>query len=272
MGWALELGGRDLRRTGSRALRVCGLLLGLILAACSPADRNVRSAGETRATALQAGYGIPPRPISVQADAKGLVLTGRAAPFARVRLATPAGEALFSPTNGTGAWQIHLPASDQARLFGLSSVLNSQSVQAQGYLLITPDGRGVMLRAGAGAQPLAGSRAGIQAIDFDREGGAMVSGVAGPGEGLTLRVDGRQAVEGRAGSDGRFAIALSQPVSPGPHEVRIFGNRADWSVGFDARPALALADGPFRVTGVARGLRVDWMTPGGGVQTTLLFD
>lgn len=247
-------------------------MFGLVLVACSPADRTVRPAGETRATALQAGYGIPPTPSALKADAQGIIVSGRAAPLARVRLATPAGEALFSPTDAAGTWQIRVPASDQARLFGLSSVLDTQPVQAQGYLLITPKGRGVMLRAGAGAQPLSGTGPGIQAIDFDREGGALVSGLAGAGEGLTLRVDGRQAVEGRAGSDGRFAIALSQPVSAGPHEVRIFGDRADWAVGFDARPAAALTDGPFRVSAVARGLRVDWMTPGGGVQTTLVID
>lgn len=255
-----------------RPLNSVGLILGLALVGCGPADRAVRPAGETRATAIQAGYGIPPMPLALRVSRQAIDLSGRAAPQARVRLATPTGEALFSTADAKGIWRVRLAASDQPRLFGMSTALGAQTVQAQGYLLLTPAGSGIMLRAGAGAHPLGANRTGILAIDFDREGGALVSGRAGPGEGLTLRVDGRQAVEGRAGADGRFSIALSQPVSPGTHEVRIFGNRADWSARFDARPAAALADGPFRVEPVAGGQRVDWMTPGGGVQTTILID
>jgi len=247
-------------------------MFGLVLAGCSPADREVRPVGETRATALQAGYGISPMPLTLRVDAQGVMVSGRAAPLARIRLATPAGDARFSSTDQAGAWQLRLPASDQPRLFGLSSALGTQTVQSQGYLLVTPAGRGIMLRSGAGALSLDADRSGILAIDFDREGGALVSGRAGAGEGLTLRIDGRQPVEGRASTDGRFSMAFSQPISPGPHEVRIFGNRTDWTVNFDARPAAALADGPFRVAPLPKGLRIDWMTPAGGVQTTILFD
>ena len=36
-------------------------------------------------------------------------------------------------------------------------------------------------------------------------------------------------------------------------------------------PALPLAHGPFRAARSATGWRIDWLTPGGGVQTTLLI-
>ena len=256
----------------ARLPELAGVILGLALAGCSPSDQGVRPAGETRATALQAGYGIPPMPVGVRRDGEDLVISGRAAPEARVRLATPAGEARFSQADGAGTWVLRIPVSSQARLFGLSSIIGTQTVQAQGYFLVTPAGQGVLLRAGAGAHRFDPGRSGILAVDFDGEGGALVSGIAGAGEGLTLRVDGRQPVEGRAGVDGRFSIALSQPISAGPHEIRIFGNRADWRVSFEARPAAPIAEGPYRVQPVSRGLRVDWMTPGGGVQTTILID
>ncbi len=256
----------------ARLPKSAGVLFSLVLAGCSPSDQGVRPAGETRATALQAGYGIPPMPTDLKTDTQGLVVSGRAAPKARVRLATPDGDARFSSADETGTWHLRLPAASEARLFGLSSVLGAQTVQAQGYLLVTPAGQGTLLRAGAGAHRFGPGRSGILAVDFDREGGALVSGIAGAGEGLTLRVDGRQPVEGRAGADGRFSMAMSQPISPGPHEVRVFGNRADWRESFDATPAAPVADGPFRVQPIARGLRVDWMPPGGGVQTTILLD
>ena len=143
--------------------------------------------------------------------------------------------------------------------------------QSEGYLLLTPDGRGVLLRSGAGALAIgAEPKAGLISFDVDRDGAAMVSGRGPAGGSVSARVDGRKLGESRIGADGRFSIALSGPVSPGRHSLKVFGDALDVSLPIDASPAAPLTEGPFRATPTPAGLRVDWMTPGGGVQSTLV--
>ena len=130
----------------------------------------------------------------------------------------------------------------------------------------------MLLRAGAGALRVGPREAnGLDAVDFDREGGAVISGRAPAGAPLSVHIDGRQTADGRADADGRYAIALTQPLPPGPHQVDVFGDATENSVTVDATSAAPLANGPFRAVAVGSGLRVDWMTPGGGAQSTLLL-
>ena len=55
----------------------------------------------------------------------------------------------FAAANGEGVFVIDLPAADAPRIYGLSMMLEERLVQAQGYLLILPEPRLVLLRAGA---------------------------------------------------------------------------------------------------------------------------
>ena len=59
--------------------------------------------------------------------------------------------------------------------------------------------------------------------------------------------------------------------TPPMRTTTFFGDATENPVEVDATPAPALASGPFRAAAVAGGLRVDWMTPGGGVQSTILL-
>ena len=164
------------------------------------------------------------------------------------------------------------PASSEAAIYGLSQNVDGRTVQAQGYVLVTPDGQGVLLRAGAGARTLSRDpETGLTAFDVDRDGGAVVSGRGPAGASVSARIDGHKLGEGRVEEDGRFALPLTGPVAPGSHSLKVFGDQVDASIVVDARPAAPLTSGPFRATPVPAGLRVDWMTPGGGVQTTLVI-
>ncbi|HEY9235618.1 MAG TPA: hypothetical protein VIP08_11355, partial [Phenylobacterium sp.] len=92
------------------------------------------------------------------------------------------------------------------------------------------------------------------------------------GAALSVHIDGRKFGEGRAGQDGRYALALTQqPLTPGRHQIDVFGDATENPVMIDATPAPALSQGPFRAASVDAGLRVDWMTPGGGAQSTILL-
>lgn len=246
-------------------------LTALALAGCGPGAPTPPPAPPKR-DGLEAGYVASPQVTALQAQDGQVRLSGVAAPNAMVRLATPGGQAMQAHADGQGHWTLLTPAGSEPAIYGLSQNVDGRTVQAQGYVLVAPDGQGVLLRAGAGAQTLgAEPEAGVTAFDIDRDGGAVVSGRGPAGASVSARIDGHKLGEGRVDEDGRFSLALSGPVPPGSHSLKVFGDQLDASLVVDARPAAPLTSGPFRATPVPAGLRVDWMTPGGGVQTTLVI-
>lgn len=242
------------------------------LAGCGEGTAPGIVPGQAPQPPAEAAYLAPPTVVAMRVQGQALRLSGAAPAGSRVRLATPTGDALFAAADSKGAWSLTLPAAAEARIYGLSAASGPQTIQGEGYLLITPQGEAVLLRAGAGALRIRARGAnGLDAVDFDREGGAVVSGRAPAGAALSVHIDGRQTADGRADSGGRYAIALTQPLPPGPHQVDVFGDATEDAVTIEATSAAPLSNGPFRVAQVGSGLRVDWMTPGGGAQSTLLL-
>lgn len=244
--------------------------VGLQLSACGAPPPAPAPQAEDR---HDAGYAVSPTLVAVRSQAGSTILDGQATGGARVRLATPAGEARYALADANGRWSLALPPSADARIFGLSMTFGARVVQAAGYVLVTSTGEAAMLRAGSGAlrfDETAPPR--ITGFDFDREGGAAVSGRAPVDAAVSVRLDGVVSAEGRADASGRFNVALAQPVAPGRHQVEVRGGAFQDTAIVEVRPAAPLAGGPFRVTSTPFGLRTDWMTPGGGVQSTLLLD
>ena len=201
-----------------------------------------------------------------------ILLTGSAPAGGQVRLATPAGQAISATADAAGGWTLRLPLGGPPQVYGLSTESDGRRVQGQGYLLVAGDGKAALLRSGVGAVRLdrvAGPA--ITAFDFDREGAAVVSGAAPPGSVLSLRIDGRQLAEGSADAAGRFHLALPSPITRGSHRLQVVGDGFGLEARVEVSPAGALTPGPFRGRTTAGGVRADWMTPGGGVQTTLLL-
>lgn len=226
----------------------------------------------TQADAAEAGYVAPPHIRQALKGPAGLVLVGQSAPNANVRLGAPTGEALLARADSAGGWRMTVPPSDRVRLFGLSMTQAGRTVQAEGYVMITPDGIVALLRAGAGAWRLApGSGSpNILAIDVDPDGGAVVSGMAAPGAGLGVRVDRTPRAVGQAADDGRFSLSLSEALSPGGHDIQVSGEGGEQRIRINVLPPAPLSNGPLRAQREAGGWRIDWLTPGGGVQTTLI--
>ena len=191
----------------------------------------------------------------------------------RVHLASPTGETRPVVADHTGTWQLLLPASDALRVFGLSMEVEGRTLQAEGYLAITPHGRGVKLRAGSGAEVLAnsGQKPRILAIDFDRRGGTVVSGTAPAKTSIDVLADSRIRGQIRSDDNARFSLAFNEPLAGGTHHIEISGpggrDAADIDV-FDAKP---LAGTAFRAEQMHQVWRLDWLTPGGGTQTTLIM-
>lgn len=243
------------------------------LALCACSARPPKPAPNVQAAAPQANDLAPPSLDTVRIGPRGVVLSGVTQPGVKVRLASPAGQEIFAAAGAEGRWSIDLPPAAEPRIFGLSATVGERRVQAQGYILVSPSGQAALLRAGAGALRIdPGVSPGLRAVDFDRGGGMEVSVAAPPGATVILRLDGRQVAEGRADGNGRYEASLGSPdpVQAGPHQIQIAGDGFTDQALVQVSPAAPLAQGPLRSQLTSAGLRVDWMTPGGGEQSTLI--
>ena len=248
----------------------------MALGACGREDKGWRrdpAATKTEQPSPQAGYLKPPRVVLAIRQGEAVALSGQAEPLASVRLGAPTGEVLVGKADAAGAWRLTAPLAAEPRLYGLSMTMEGRTVQAQGYLMVAPTGAAVLLRAGAGAEVMGQTSPSprVLAIDYDRGGGGVVSGVGAPGAGLGVRVDRATRGEGKVGADGRFSISLDQPLTEGTHTIQVAGEGGEQLVSIDVSPPLPPTDGPVRSTLTANGWRVDWLTPGGGLQTTQLL-
>ena len=252
-----------------------GLALAALLSGCGRAH-DWRQAPPAAHTDAEASYVAPPQAKEAVRQGDGrVILTGQAEPNSRVRLQTPEGRADGGTVGGNGAWSMPMPGG--LGIYGLSEDLGGRVVQAEGYLVILPaPGRvAALLRAGGGTEPLGrgGGPLRITAADFDGGGGAMVSGLGPPGAVLKLIIDGAAAPgEGKVDARGRFFIASPLMLKPGTHQIRVQsqteGAQADIAVG----PAGPISGSPIRAVRQGGVWRVDWITPGGGVQTSLIMD
>ncbi len=251
---------------------LAGLLPLLLVGACGDGVRPVWG-GDGQKAAPVPGYLAPPQVLAAKAGRGGIALAGTAAPGARVRLAEPTGEVVYATADARGRWTLIEPLAPGLRLFGVAMTVNGRSVQAEGYLAVTPDGRFAQLRAGAGAEVAAppSRRPLILALDFDRDGAAMVSGVGTVNAEIGLRLDRTAAGGTTIDHLGRFSFALSRPMSSTTHELEISGEGGEHVVVIaTGRPSVASR--AFQASRLSNAWRIDWMTPGGGAQTTLLID
>ena len=250
---------------------------GFFLTGCGRGAVGPSEDATQSAAAAESGYASPPLALAARRTAVGLAIQGRSDPNARVRLSSPDGEAFGATADAQGAWSIMLPASDTVRLFGLSEVLGARVVQGGGYLAVLPGlGRpAVLLRAGGGTEVF-GSAQGppqITVVDYDAGGGAVICGVARPDEAIRLTMDGASAGEARSDDGGRFSIPLAGLIKAGDHRAAVqSGSGQQSEVDFSVGGAAPITGLPYRGARPGGYWRIDWLTPGGGRQTTLVID
>jgi hypothetical protein len=266
-----------IRRIGFKSASAFAVLAAVALGGCDRDEQGWRpdaAPANSGQAAPHAGYLKPPRVLSAERKGDAVALSGEAAPQASVRLGAPTGEALLGKADAAGRWKLLAPLAAEPRLYGLSMTLEGRTVQAQGYLMVTPSGNAVMLRAGAGAEVMAPDSASprMLAIDYDRGGGGVISGVAAPGAGLGVRVDRATRGESKTDAAGRFTVSLSQALEAGPRVIQVSGEGGEQQIVLEVVPPQPPSGGPSRSTLTPLGWRIDWMTPGGGVQTTQLLE
>lgn len=255
-------------RFSLRRRALSALCIALAISACGPVQAPPDPA---QARQDEAAYLAPPSLDRLEPGSSTLVLAGLAAPGARVQLARPGGERLSTRADALGRWRIVAPAPGGPEVFGLSQSLAGRTVQAEGYVFLSGSQGAWLLRAGAAARPLAGAPSGGLVIDYDRSGGTVVSGKA-PADGLlVVQVNGRRAGSGRSDASGRFEIRLDGPLATGESRLRLFGEGVNRETLLRLSPPAPLEEGPVRAVPEGVGLRIDWLTPGGGLQTTQIL-
>lgn len=253
-------------------LSLVAALAAASLSGCGAPARPEKPADSSQPPA-DAGYVNAPAVLAAAPVKDHVRLEGLAVPGSEVQLLTPAGERRVVAADIEGRWRMDLPSAPEARVFGLSNVVGGRRVQAQGYVLVTETGVATLLRAGVGSVVLLATDATrLLSVDFDRQGGAVVSGAAPPDGSVSVRIDGRPGPVGRADGAGRFHLSLVQPLTAGRHQVRILGDNFDLDATIDATPGGELGGAPFRTLRTPDGLRVDWLTPGGGLQSTWILN
>jgi hypothetical protein len=244
-----------------------------LLAACGrPAPSHAPAAA---AQAPAVAYLAPPQLVQATRRPGAVILVGTAAPNAAIRLASPDGTALTASADRTGAFRITAPAGARPRLYSLSEVASGRLARAVGYIaaLPAPGPPAALLRPAASATlAIAAAPPGIEAVDYDASGAARASGHAAPGETVRLYLDGGDAGEDAADAAGAFSASLSQTLKPGPHQLNLAGQRLRAGAVFTASRPGRLATPPFDAERTDGAWRIDWVTPGGGVQSTVLFD
>jgi hypothetical protein len=246
------------------------------LSACGPSPK----ASEIKAPVLDFGYLQAPVLTSARVSGGTVVLSGRAADGARVRLSSPYGQALGTTASDTGNWSIEVSAAlnpaEPLQMFGLSQDRDGRLVQAEGYIAVLPDTLmpAVLLRAGTGARLIGPREAGLGSVviaDFDDVGGLAVSGQAGAGQEIKASLDGVWIAQGRADRDGHFSLALSGATRPGAHKVSLQIGGRTLILPLDIQPARLAAGRLYKSTQIQGGWRIDWTTPSGGVQSSVIM-
>jgi hypothetical protein len=246
----------------------------LTVCACSQPANNAAGAADEASASSEQQYQAAPELTGANPVRDGRIeLVGRAEPGAAVRLTSPGAAALFAAADPSGLWRLAIPASGQPRLFGLSMSAGGRVVQAMGYLFVAP-GAIARLRVGGGTEVLRSSPSTLAALalDYDARGAGTLSGFATPGETVSLRVDGVERGQATAGQSGRFTVALSQPLTVGAHDFELVGPSGDIRLSAQIATPMPPAGAPYAAQRQGAAWRVDWITPGGGEQTTLILD
>ena len=264
-----------------RTLCAAGLAA-LALTACQkPAGQD-----GPEAAADPSSYLPPPLVMGAAREANGAVtLSGEAPGGAEVRLREPSGGAFSATADDDGDWSMRLPPSDTPRMFAFEADLSGRLIHGEGAVMTLPaPGPVAMLaRAGYGALPI-GQKPGalrIMAVDYDGAGGGSISGVATPRTPVRFVLDGQPVGAGQADDEGRFALLdlsvtgldarARQLLSAGSHTVRVESPSGAVQDQLVVARAKDLGGEVFRAEREADAWRTDWRTPGGGVQTTLVF-
>ena len=263
-------------RTPLFRLRLAACLVAFALSGCGARDGVDAAPPPVAASAGEAAYLAPPALSGAVRQAGRLTLTGTAPADARVQLASPDGRVLSAPSDGRGGWTLTLPAPTAPEMFAFSALAGDRVVRGEGAVLLSPGPAppALLLRSGFGALSVGLAPGGplIVAVDYDASGGTAVAGMAPANAPIRLSLDGVFAAPAQSDGQGRFAVmAVNRTLAPGARSVEVETASGRAEVRIMMSPPAPLS-APYRATREGKAWRIDWAPPGGGVQTSLVFD
>ncbi|MGZ8363918.1 MAG: hypothetical protein ACXW3D_08370, partial [Caulobacteraceae bacterium] len=108
----------------------------------------------TPAAPAASDYLAPPSAEGVARRGQTLILSGKAAPLALVRLATPGGSAVGVTAGADGRWTVEIGAVPAPAIFSLAQDVNGRLVRGRGYVLGLPGPTAAVLGPGVATRPL----------------------------------------------------------------------------------------------------------------------
>ena len=248
------------------------IMVVLLLAALSGCHSSGKAVTEDETDALRRqGYARAPQITEVTQEGVSFVVSGIATPDGRVQFIY-AGSNVGLNADSKGRFRVALPSGPAGGLYDLMVEDRGRYMHAEGRLFVpagSPD-KAVVLRPGGASQPLSATKNVLAVVDYDSAGGVAVAGRVEAGQTVNFVADG--VTIGRTQSDdtGRYHLT-AQIAAPTAVPVQI---DAAVEAGSDQqkRPIMvSLPAGNDQITKLTDGWRIDWVLPGGGVQTTLVF-
>lgn len=250
------------------------LVLGLSalagLVACGEKPKTTETTGAMEA----AGYWRAPEITGVdQVGSNIFVVTGQTIPNARVRFSYSGQRAVGVTSDSKGRFRAELPSSPEGGLFDLSTEDGGRSMHADGRLFIPAGapGKAVLMRPGAPSVTLFNDFAVVAVIDYDRAGALAIAGRVAPTTAIEVILNGE--IRARTTSDDRGYYTATTQIEPPLREetantLSIMAGGKETIRNFNDSLSKTESD---RITRFEDGWRVDWILPGGGMQTTLVF-
>jgi nucleoid-associated protein YgaU len=176
------------------------------------------------------------------------VIAGRAAPGAKIVLLDGGKEIARGEADARGEWVVLAqeppltPGPHELRavqhIEGRAPVTSEQVVVAvvpsppgtdkasagnqETLVLISPSSGAATLvqPASPGGVPKVGDLQ-VATVDYDERGQTTITGKAAPGATVRAYLDDKPVAEGKAGTDGHWRLAPSEPLETGPHRLRV---------------------------------------------------
>ena len=258
------------------------MVLALTVAACRPAPQG--DADDGGAALRAAGYARAPVVSTVtQNGPSGFVVTGQASPDGRVRFIYGPQRAMGVTADSKGRFRADLPSGPEGGLYDLliedkghdsSDDSASRLIHAEGRLFIPPGqaAMATLLRSGAPSKRLFNENEAMAVVDYDGAGALAVSGRVAVRTRVNIVIDGE--IRATALSDARGDYAATAQIAPPAPDATTLSLTVQTAT--DTRQRDIAISLPNRragdhITAVTDGWRVDWLLPGGGMQTTLVF-
>jgi hypothetical protein len=255
-------------------LKTTGCVLALSTIACLAACQEKPKTTEATSALEAAGYWRAPEITGVdQAGSNMFVVTGQTIANARVRFSYAGNRAVGVTSDSKGRFRAELPSGPNGGLFDLSTEDSGRSMHADGRLFIPAGapGKAVLMRPGAPSLALFNDLTAVAVIDYDRAGALAIAGRVAPTTAIEVVLNGE--IRARTTSDDRGFYTATTQIAP-PNETEAANSLSIMAGGKEAVRYFKdsrIAGEDDRITRFEDGWRVDWVLPGGGMQTTLVF-